>query len=198
MSRTVDARGLECPRPVILTRNAMAEADEVITIVDSKTARDNVRRMAEKAGRRVTVESNDGAYMLHIVADGAAETASVQQQATNDPARVSLVLVVSDTKMGRGDHSLGEILMRSFFHTLGEVEPRPETIIFVNDGVWLAIDNSPVLEDLLALESQGVTILACGTCLGHFGITQRVAVGQVSNMYNIAETMLGADKVVNL
>ena len=88
--------------------------------------------------------------------------------------------------------------MRGFFHTLGEVSPTPDTILFFNDGVWLVLDDSPVLEDLKALEEKGVSLLACGTCLNHFGLGERLAVGEISNMYDIAEAMLNAGKVVNL
>jgi hypothetical protein len=55
-----------------------------------------------------------------------------------------------------------------------------------------------VLEDLCALEAEGIEMLVCGTCLGYFELTERLAAGQVSNMYDIAETILGAGKVVNL
>jgi selenium metabolism protein YedF len=100
--------------------------------------------------------------------------------------------------MGRGEKELGEILVRGFFHTLGELESRPDTIIFFNAGVWLTVDDSPVLEDLQALEAEGVSMLVCGTCLNHFDIKDRLAVGLVSNMYDIAEAMLGAGKVLGL
>lgn len=193
---------MACPQPVILTRKAMETAEEVITIVDSSTSRDNVKRMAEKAGSSVTVEEEDGIFYLHISSTEPRAEGIVQPQvqpgaAAKQPAG-PLVLVVPDNKMGRGNQQLGEILVRGFFHTLGEVGPLPETIIFFNAGVWLVIDDSPVLEDLKELVERGISILACGTCLGHFNITERLAVGVVSNMYDIAETMLSAGKVVTL
>jgi selenium metabolism protein YedF len=197
MGKTVDARHLSCPQPVILTRKALAEADEVTTIVTSETSRDNVRRMAEKAGYQVAVEEGEGEYRLSIRRQ-TAEAPAARPAEEPPPAAGPLVLVVSDNKMGRGNQELGEILVRSFFHTLGEVAPRPDTIIFFNAGVWLANDDSLVLEDLQALEMEGVDILACGTCLKYYGITDRLSVGVVSNMYDIAEAILGAGKVVNL
>jgi len=109
-----------------------------------------------------------------------------------------LVVALSSDTMGRGDDELGGVLMRSFLHTLGEVTPRPQTLICFNGAVKLAVHGSAALEDLRALESGGVRILLCGTCLGHFGLKDDVAVGQISNMYAIAETMLRAAKVVNL
>jgi len=100
--------------------------------------------------------------------------------------------------MGRGDNELGHILMWAWFHTLGEVEPLLSTIVFLNSGVKLAAGGSPVLDDLQALGERGVEILTCGTCLGHYELKDKVAVGEVSNMYTIAETLLGAGKVVSL
>jgi selenium metabolism protein YedF len=115
------------------------------------------------------------------------------------PASGPLVLVVSSEAMGRGEHAeLGGILIRSFFHVLGEIEPTPAVIVFFNSGVKLVTQGSPVLEDLQALAKQGVEILACGTCLGYYDLTDRVDVGEVSNMYAIAEMMLGAGKTVYL
>jgi selenium metabolism protein YedF len=100
--------------------------------------------------------------------------------------------------MGRGNDELGQILIRSFFHTLGEVQPRPGLIILFNTGVRLACQGSAVLDDLCALEADGIEILACGTCLGYFELKDSLAVGRVSNMYDIAEAILGAGKVVGL
>jgi selenium metabolism protein YedF len=109
-----------------------------------------------------------------------------------------LVVAVSSNNMGRGDDDLGQVLIRSYLHTLTEVEPRPDTLIFFNSGVKLATEGSQSLDDLAVLEKQGVQILLCGTCLGHFNLKDRVAVGEISNMYAISETMLRATKVVNL
>jgi selenium metabolism protein YedF len=195
--KIVDARGLACPQPVILTRHALAEAAEVTTIVDNETAQANVTRLAEKAGATVIVEQKDDGVYLHITKKATTQVRPAPQQ-VGALVGGPLVLVIPSEIMGRGDEELGGILIRGFFHTLGEVEPLPDTIILFNSGVKLVIEDSPVLEDLQALAEGGVEILACGTCLGHYGLKERVAVGEVSNMYTIAETMLGARKVVSL
>jgi len=198
MTTTVDARGLACPQPVIRTRQAMLNDDQIVTLVDNQTAVTNVSRMAEKAGWQVHVVPQGDEFRIELtrgatlsqVGPGAAPSAGV----TGGP----LVLVVPADRMGRGDAELGTILIRGFFHTLGEVQPQPNTIILFNTGVRLACEGSLLLDDLRALEADGVEILACGTCLNHFGLTGRLAVGQVSNMYTIAETLLSAGKVVHL
>lgn len=197
---TVDARGLPCPQPVIMTRKALMEHDEVLTIVDNDTARENVTRLAEKAGCTIRAEQRDDGTYLHIARSFAPsqEPASAEVK-MSPPSAGSLVLLVPSQFFGRGDDPvLGEILMRGFLHTLGEVQPLPDVIVFLNSGVKLTVEGSPVLEDLRALQTQGIEILACGTCLGHFGLKEKLAVGQVSNMYTIAETLLGAGRVVSL
>jgi selenium metabolism protein YedF len=176
----------------------MQQTDQVVTLVDSETSMTNVSRMASKAGWEVNVVPHGDEYRI--------ELARGQDVPQTEPLTVGkaevvsgpLILVVSSDIMGRGDAELGNILVRAFFHTLGEVEPLPQTIIFFNAGVKLACQGSPVLDDLRALENSGIEMLVCGTCLGYFELKEELGVGQVSNMYDIAEAMLRGGKVVNL
>lgn len=211
--KTVDARGIPCPQPVILTRNAMREADEVITLVNARDALANVRRLAEKGGWRVTVEEREGAWALHMVkGQTAGEPAAREPELAADLAVCAVpdseaqpptrarrtVLVVSSEGMGRGNEELAGILARTFFHVLTESDNPPATIVFFNTGVKLVVEGSPVLDDLRALAARGVEMLACGVCLNYFSLRDKVAVGVVSNMYTISETMFGAQHIVSL
>ncbi|HEM49551.1 MAG TPA: sulfurtransferase-like selenium metabolism protein YedF, partial [Caldithrix sp.] len=98
------------------------------------------------------------------------------------------VLVISNEIMGHGDVELGAILIRSFVHTLSEAKLLPGTIIFYNTGAKLVVKGSTVLEDLKLIQNKGVKILACGTCLGHFNLKEQIAIGKISNMYDISDT----------
>ena len=197
MSTIVDARGLACPQPVIKTRAALQAHDSVTTIVDNATSQQNVTRMAEKADCTVQAEAReDGIYL--VIRKQAVVAPAASPVAATAPAGGPLVLTVPSEFMGRGDEVLGQILIRAFFHTLGEVQPLPDTIIFLNSGVKLVVTGSPVLDDLRDLCDQGIGILACGTCLGHYGLKDQVAVGEISNMYTIAETLLAAGRTVSL
>lgn len=196
----IDARGLACPQPVLKTREAMQAAQPVVTLVDSDSARGNVQRMAEKAGWQVAVSREGEEYRIEMNPPDRQEVPQFEQVPVGRAEVLAgpPVLVVQTEAMGRGDKELGRLLMRSFFHTLGEVTPRPERIVLFNTGVKLACEGSPVLEDLCALEAEGIEIMACGTCLGYFELKEKLAVGRVSNMYEIAQTMLSAGKVVTL
>ena len=204
MEKLVDARGLSCPQPVLETRKALREGSTLTVIVDNDTAQKNVTRMAVKSGHTVQAELKDDGIYLHISGQvptlpGTESQALMVGRTVAYPTEGPLVLFVASEHMGQGEHAeLGTILIRAFFHTLGEVEPLPDTIIFLNSGVKLVAEGSPVLEDLNALCGKEVEVLACGTCLEYYGLKDKLAVGEVSNMYTIAEMLLGAGKVVKL
>jgi len=110
-----------------------------------------------------------------------------------------VVLFIASELLGRGENpQLGSLLMQSFLNTLDSLTVTPDTVIFINSGVKLVAGESPVVEALRRLENQGAEILACGTCLSRYELTDKIAVGQISNMHVIADTLLRADKVVSL
>lgn len=200
MTTTVDARGLACPEPVIRTRKAMSDdANEIIAIVDNETAQHNVSRMAVKAGYSVEADQrSDGTYVV-LRRGEHAERPEMESVGRGRASSVGpLVLLVGSDQMGRGSEELGRILLSGFLYALQEAQPRPDTLIFLNHGVRLASEGSSVLEDLRSLADSGVEILACGTCLEFLGLSDKLRVGEVSNMYIIAETLLRAGKVLAL
>lgn len=193
MAKTVDARKLTCPEPVMLTMQALAEAEEITTIVDNETARENVLRFGKSQGCEVVIESKpDGIYLT-------LKKATTVPPKQERPQVTGTVLLIASDVLGRGENKeLGNLLMQSFLHTIGGLTSKPETIILINNGVKLVTDDSPVLGELRQLESRGIEILACGTCLSRLQIMDKVAAGQISNMYIIADILLKATKVISL
>ncbi len=114
------------------------------------------------------------------------------------PARGPVVVAVGSAEMGNGDPRLGRILMKSFLYSLTQLEELPQTVLFFNGGVRMTTEGSESIEDLKALESQGVEILSCGTCLDFYGLKDKLLVGGVTNMYVIAQTMAAAGNVVKI
>ncbi|MFH1487035.1 MAG: sulfurtransferase-like selenium metabolism protein YedF [Chloroflexota bacterium] len=192
MGKTVDARGLACPQPVILTRKALEQAGEVTTIVDNVAARDNVSRMAKNQGCEVNVQERDHAFYVHLVKAGEQPTLGAVV-----PAGGPTVLFIGADTIGRGSEELGGRLMKAFIGTIGQLAAMPKTIVFMNGGVRLVAEESPVLADLRFLNEHGIELLACGTCLDHFGIKDKVAVGKISNMLEIEEHLFTAGRIVS-
>ena len=194
MAKIVDARNLPCPQPVLLTIKALEEEDEVTTIVDNEGALENVSRLGNSRGHEVTVEHKDDGIYLTLVKKGAEPAKEAPS-----PATTGIVLFISSDILGRGENTaLGNLLMHSFLNTLGSLNSKPASIVCMNNGVKLVTEDSLVVGELKQLESQGVEILACGTCLSRLKLTDKVAVGQVSNMYTLADTLLRANKVISL
>ena len=104
------------------------------------------------------------------------------------------MVYINSHLLGVGDEALGSILMRAFLKTLLELE-RPTRLILINSGVRLASEGSEVLETLRALSEKGVEILSCGTCLDFYGLKEKLKVGIVSNMYDIAQITAGSRSV---
>ena len=106
------------------------------------------------------------------------------------------VVVLSGNVMGSGDDELGATLMKAFVFALTQQDELPASILAYNGGVKLTVEGSPVLEDMRKLADAGVEILSCGTCLNHYGLTDKLSVGEVTNMYVIAQKQLDARVVV--
>ncbi len=201
MSKILDARGWACPKPVIETRKVLQTENELTVIVDNKAARENVSRLATKMQFQVDIEEKDDGIYLHINKGKDTPATEISEEELSPYVQCSegnLVLLITSNTVGRGSDELGEILMRALMHTFLETEPKPNMIILMNNGVKLAVNGSPVIDDLKALSEKGIEILVCGTCLNYFNLTNDVKVGQISNAYTIAESLLQAGRVINL
>jgi selenium metabolism protein YedF len=197
MPKTVDARGLACPKPVIETRAALAENDVVITIVDNEISRNNVSRMAESKGCTVEAEERDGDFYLTI-----RRGESVAEEEPSPPSESAgsggpLVVVLGSDELGSGAVDLGHLLMRTFLDTLAKLEQAPATLVCFNTGVLLAVGQAETVGPLRALESAGARVLVCGTCLKYFNVEDKLAVGEISNMLEIVEALTGAGTVLS-
>ncbi len=197
--KTVDCRGLACPQPVMETKKALdaSETKEIKVLVDNPTSRENVSRFASSQGYQVSVTEEKG-YSALSIRRGDGGKKEDKTAVTKTAVEGGLVFFIDSDSMGRGSEELAGILMRAFLHTLGEADIKPEKIILVNSGVRLACEGSPVLEDLQLISSQGVEILACGTCLNYFNLKEKLGVGRVSNMYEILNSLSTAGRTVKI
>lgn len=195
--RHLDARGLACPQPVILTRKALAEGgfDLLEVLVDNPASRDNVVRFARHTG--CEAESTDepgGLSRIRIRPAAPGGQAALPEPepfcgTPELPQGIATVLIASSA-LGRGSDELGALLMRGFLYTLTESERIPRRLVLMNSGVLLAVAGSEHLVNLRRLADLGVEILACGTCLEFHQARERLAVGRISNMQEIAELLL--------
>ena len=108
------------------------------------------------------------------------------------------VLLFTRYGMGDAPAELQALLAGKFLSLIDEAGVLPAKMLFYADGVKLACEGSPVLEQLRALATRGVELILCQTCLDYYDLRERVAVGVVGGMPDIIEAMSQADKVVSL
>lgn len=107
------------------------------------------------------------------------------------------ILITSDT-FGKSDAELGSILMRSFLVSLAHEENAPVAVMLNNEGVKLACEGSDALDELRLLAEAGVTVTACGTCLKHFGLQDKLVVGTEGTMSALVAAVCGPDEIVTI
>lgn len=196
----VDAIGLACPQPVVKTLKtleALTAPATVETYVDNETAVQNVTRLADSKGFKARSEKlADNHFVVTIEADQVGGKAGETPAFCIPDRRGNTVVAVTSDAMGHGSDELGRQLMKGFLYAVSQLDELPKTILFYNGGARLTTEGSLSLEDLKSMEAQGVQILTCGTCLNYYGLTEKLAVGDVTNMYAIVETLAEADKVI--
>lgn len=197
MSISVDARGLACPGPVIATKKALEQISDgvVSVIVDNSIAKENVIKFAVASNCGISSDERDGAFYIQITKGSPAAVGSrpgVSTTAANLPSYeqgAGAVYLITQDTLGHGSRELGAILMKSFFYTLSEFTPVPCALLFINAGVQLTAEGSPVLPYVQALAKKGVNIQSCGTCLDYYHLADKVMVGGITNMYTILATL---------
>ncbi|MSR93639.1 sulfurtransferase-like selenium metabolism protein YedF [Clostridiaceae bacterium 68-1-5] len=197
----VNAMGDACPIPVIKAKKALQElggAGVVEVQVDNEIAVQNVTKLGRESGGEVTSEkTGEGAYVVRIqMGEGKEEQIAQAEVSCDVTARKNKIVVVSSDRMGTGNDELGKVLMKGFLFAVSQLDELPQTILFYNGGATLTAEGSDSLEDLKGMEAQGVEIRTCGTCLDYYGLKEKLAVGTVTNMYSIVETMAAADVVL--
>ena len=202
----IDCTGMLCPRPLIEAKKAYNQASlgEIIQlVVDNETAATNITTYfsgngvassttAEENGFKITVNKVETSQNTIATSNPAEYCTPV----TNWDNKNKTVVAVSSNKMGEGDADLGTILIKGFFTALSESESLPSEVIFYNSGVLLLPQEAGIMTSLEKLQSNGVKITACGTCVDFYGIKEKLTIGTISNMFSILAALSAASKVI--
>jgi len=190
----INAMGDVCPIPVIKAKNALKEMSanqELIISVDNVIATQNLEKLAKELKCTYSVEKiADDNFRVNLIKGS--ETIEKNYNTDDD----NTVVVIASDKMGEGNDELGHVLIKAFIYALTELDNAPGTVIFYNGGAQLSVEGSDSLDDLRKLEQKGTLIMTCGTCLNYYGLSDKLAIGEVSNMYSIVEKLAAASKII--
>lgn len=186
----VDARGLECPKPVIKAKEALdGGAVKLKILVDNEVAASNVTRFLKGRGLDIKREGE----APNITVEGEKNDVGVKTAAPEAKAASWSLLLLSD-KIGADSAGLGDVLMKAFLGTIVKGATLPDAVALMNDGVKMALEERSTCDTLRELEQAGVPLLICGTCVKHFNITDKVKIGVISNMFEITDTVFSCSK----
>lgn len=214
MSPTIlDCRNMPCPQPIMrlltLFKTSAPSDREALkaleVIVDNQAGLENVSRFLRSKGYQVSHTEEGDLWRISAQTDaiGPLEDDSAEEDLSAyaclpAPEDMRTLVLLLAPVVGGGDDELGGKLMKNFLSTLPEMGSALWRIIMLNGGVTLAARDSPVLEQLQALEKSGVSILVCGACLEHFGLMSQKAVGETTNMLDVVTSMQAAHKIIRV
>lgn len=189
----LDCKGLKCPQPVINTKKHF---DTIVTgeaevIVDNEVAKNNISKFCQSNNFKFEIVEKEGLYHIKINKENS-------EDRVMDLKEDTLVILVSSDKLGSGDDTLGATLMKSYLYALSESDKLPKDLLFINSGVKLVVENSEVLDSIRKLKERGVNIASCGVCLDFYMIKEKIAIGEITNMYTIIEKMNTASNTIKL
>lgn len=201
--KTIDVKGLQCPRPLIETKKALTELssnDSLRVILDNPNSKNNVLKYLSDNGLEAEVIQKGEVFEI-LVNNTGVFNEEIDATAYCTPSSgkdKGYVFVFAKDRIGEGDEALGKKLTGSFLETLWEMDEHPSTIIFLNSGIHLCLKASPYIDTLKSLEKLGIGILICGTCVEYYDKADEIEVGEISNAYTILSTITKAGKVINL
>jgi len=191
----VDARGLGCPKPVIMAEDALNDVQEgtIEVLVDNEASVRNLKRFAEKSGFYSEVQQQDGYWRVRITKGYACELPESPEKEPSE--KKELLMIIGTDSLGK-EEELGRKLMMGFLETLKVTRELPDMIFFLNAGVKLTTINGDAVKILKEIESMGVEIYSCGTCLKHYGLENELKVGYRGTTNHIVEGLKDFRKTV--
>ena len=195
----IDARGLQCPIPVIMAKKELDNnVQDVEILVDGQTQVDNLARLGDSIGRPISAEPFEGKFIVKF-ANGDTKKEEVAEM-NNCTVDSSYAVFYNKNSIGTNEGELGFNLAKMSIFTLAESEKLPAYVLFMNEGVKLVAGEvePQVVDNLNAMIAKGTKVLVCGTCLNFYNIKEEIKVGTVSNMYDILGAMQSVGKVITL
>ena len=200
---TLNMLGKPCPIPVVEAKKALSQGQDVTVLVDNGIAVQNLEKMAAGLGYGFSFEKkSETEYAVKIlVKDSGSQPASCQvmkSEATPSDASSNVIFLITADQLGISAEEPGKKLMQTFLYSLAQLPKAPELILLLNTGVKLAAEGSEVLDNLKTLAGNGTDIRSCGQCLNYYGLTEKLAVGKITNMMEIVEFLTSSRRTVTI
>ncbi|QKF62507.1 sulfurtransferase-like selenium metabolism protein YedF [Campylobacter mucosalis] len=192
----LDCRNLECPEPVIRTKNALNElkdAQKLEILVNSQAPRENISRFLNSQNQNFSIKDlPNGETLFEVSKSGVLAEVNTDDFVCNTLSKK--VIFLNEDRTGSGEVGVG--LLAKFLGAFLQVENKPYAVLLVNNAVRLSTDRAqPAFKALKDLEALGVKILSCGSCLEAYKLVDKLGVGEITNAFEIADILSKYDEI---
>ncbi|HSW62915.1 MAG TPA: sulfurtransferase-like selenium metabolism protein YedF [Dissulfurispiraceae bacterium] len=193
----IDARGVSCPKPVLMAEDALNGMLEGIVEVwvDNEASVANLKRFASNNGMMPETFAENGYWRVKITKGYPCDIPAGAESLSLLKKKKDILLIVGTDTIGR-DEVLGRILIKGIFETMKVTKELPHTIFFLNTAVRLTTTDDEMIPIFREFTDRGVEIFTCGTCLKHFDLERDLKVGYRGTTNHIVEGMKDFEKTV--
>lgn len=111
---------------------------------------------------------------------------------------MTTALILNNDRMGNGVEELTSLLIKNYLKILYNEQYKLNFVCLYANGVKLVCEDSPVLDELKALQDKGVKLLVCKTCLNYYKLADKLKVGTAGSMVDIIDVQFQVDKVITI
>lgn len=198
--KKIDCRNLECPQPVVETKNAVAalkDGESLEILLNTRASFENVPRFLASQGQKFEArELGNGEFIVVTTKNGEVDLNKFDPSLYTCPPKTPAkkVVYLNDERAGSGEVGMG--LLSKFIGALMQLETKPYAVICVNNAVRMTTDRGHAsFAALKELEKAGVKILSCGSCLEAYKLVDKLAIGEMTNAYEVVDLLSKYDAI---
>ncbi|MDA3050163.1 sulfurtransferase-like selenium metabolism protein YedF [Campylobacter sp. JMF_02 ED1] len=188
----LDCRNLACPEPVLRIKKALNDlkiGESLEILVNDIAPKKNIERFLKKNNLDADISINGDETTIKVVKTDDLQDESIEEYVCDTPTSTkSKVVFLNEEFCGSGD--VGKVLLSKFLGAMLNLEQKPAKVICVNNAVFITTNRAhPSFEPLKKLSEAGTQILSCGSCLESYKLVDKLALGEISNAYEIMKIL---------
>ena len=188
----LDCRNLNCPEPLLRTKKALGElkiGESLEILVNDVAPRENIKRFLAKNGFEARISQAGADMLIKTVKTDELKNANIDDIYCNVAApKRGKVIFLNEEQCGSGP--IGKSLLAKFLGAALSLDEKPVKVICVNNAVRITTNRGhECFEAIKKLNEAGAEILSCGSCLEGYKLVDKLAIGEISNAYEIMDVL---------
>ena len=188
----LDCRNLNCPEPLLRTKKALGElkiGESLEILVNDVAPRENIKRFLAKNGFEAKISQAGADTLIKTVKTDELKDANIDDIYCDVTApKRGKVIFLNEEQCGSGP--IGKSLLAKFLGAALNLDEKPVKVICVNNAVRITTNRGhECFEAIKKLNEAGAEILSCGSCLEGYKLVDKLAIGEISNAYEIMDVL---------